>query len=104
MAAPKVEAKPTLQKFLDGKVIDLLEFISSEGRDLHVSIDPDTHLPVRVAWKPTGGADDQRSAVEIELLDYRPVESVQLPHRMRVYVAGQLAMIDTIADYTLKQE
>lgn len=87
-----------------GRAIDLLEFSSDEGPDLRVAIDPETHLPVRLLWKPIDAPSREQPPVEIELDDYALIDGVRLPRLAKTYVGGQLVTQDSIQSYELEKQ
>lgn len=82
-----------------GEVVDRLEFQSRYGRDVFISIDPATHLPVRAIWKPIDVPSRENPLIEIEIDHYRPAEGIMLPHTVRTLINGRLRTEDSIEQY-----
>ncbi len=81
-----------------GEVVDRLAYASSAGRDVYVCIDPLTHEPVRVIWQPIDVISRENPLIELEPSEFRAVDGVPMPHRLRTFVNGELRMdfrIDT---------
>lgn len=85
-----------------GRAIDLLEYASDEGPDVRVAVDPATHLPVRVMWKPVDAPRRDAPAVEMELGEYALVQGVRLPQVVRTFVGGEVAAVERIRAYEVE--
>jgi len=83
-----------------GDVVDRLEFESRVGRDIFISVDPATHLPVRAIWQPVDVPSKDNPLIEIVFDHYRRVEGVMLPHTLRTFINGERRTEDTIRQYT----
>ena len=86
-----------------GRAIDLLEYSSDEGLDVRVGIDPLTHKPVRIMWKPLDAPSRDAPPVEMELDDYRLVNGTRLPHQVHTFVGGEPAAVDMIRNYEVEK-
>lgn len=84
---------------LEGRDTEVLELTDAEGPPMRVNVDAQTHLIVRVAGTFTHGG--MSIALGIDFADYRPVDGVPLPHRMRNYAGGRAVSETVITRYQL---
>lgn len=84
---------------LEGRETEVLDLTDDEGPPMRVNVDVRTHQILRVAGIFTHGG--MSIALGIDFADYRPVEGVPLPHRMRNYAGGRAVSETIITRYQL---
>ncbi|MEP0844253.1 MAG: trypsin-like peptidase domain-containing protein [Phycisphaerae bacterium] len=89
---------------LDGRVLDMLEYQPGDSPEVRVSIDPATHEPVRIMWRPLDAPSKERPAVEMVLGAFRPVGGTRLPHRIELHASGRRVSTDTVQSYKVEAQ
>lgn len=84
---------------LEDRDTEVLELADAEGPPMRVHVDAQTHLIVRVAGTFTHGG--MSIALGIDFADYRPVDGLSLPHRMRNHAGGQVVSETVIHRYVI---
>lgn len=84
---------------LEGRDTEVLEVTDAEGPPMRVNVDAASHLIARVAGKFSHGG--MSIALAIDFADYRPVDGVPMPHRMRNYAGGQAVSETVIQRYVV---
>lgn len=84
---------------LEGRDTEVLELADAEGPPLRVHVDVKTHLIARVAGIFTHGGTG--IALGIDFADYRPVDGLPLPHRMRNDAGGRVVSETVIHRYVI---
>ncbi len=82
------DAQPAEDKTFDGKMMKLVTAKTKSGEDVSLYIDPDTKLPAGFDIADTEALDGDVPAQYI-LSDYKTVDGVKLPHKIKVWKAGK---------------
>jgi len=89
---------------IDGVRYDVVYVRDSGDQNIMVYLDPERHLIARVTHNgtnPMTGAPARETEV---LSDYRPVASVQFPHRTETFLDGEPFLTGTVSAITVNDD